>query len=114
MRLVLLAISFAFFFASCTSTSPLYTWSDYEKTSYGYLNNADEKSSEELIKSYQEIIDMQNGTRGEVPPGIYADYGYLLLQQGQTELGREFLQREISLYPESEVFINRILRLSEE
>ena len=74
----------------------------------------DEKSTENLIKSYQQIIKKQEGTRKTVPPGIYADYGFILLQSGKTEEGKEMLIKEISLYPESKVFIERILKMFEQ
>ena len=97
--------------ASCTSQKPLYTWNNYEITSYNYLKNSDEKSIQELIENYQRVIEEQKGTRGVVPPGIYADYGFILLQISRTEEGKEMLLNEISLYPESNIFIQNILRL---
>ena len=66
-------------------------------------------SVKDLIKTYQVIIAKQTGTRSVVPPGIYADYGFLLLQLNKTVEGKEMLLKEISLYPESKVFIDRIL-----
>lgn len=43
-----------------------------------------------------------------VPPGVNAEYGYLLLKEGQENEGFEYLAKEIELYPESIVFISRI------
>jgi len=71
----------------------------------------DEESIKNLLNSYQQIIEKQEGTRKTVPPGIYADYGFILLQTGKTEEGKAMLKKEVSLYPESEVFINRILKM---
>jgi hypothetical protein len=45
------------------------------------------------------------------PPGIYADYAYVLLQIGKTEEGKALLLKEIELYPESKIFIDRILKM---
>lgn len=101
-------------FASCTVQKPLYTWSKYETTSYNYLKNSDEKSTEALIKTYDEIIQKQKGSRGVVPPGIYADYGFVLLQANRTAEGKAMLEKEIALYPESKVFIDRVLKMIEE
>lgn len=99
--------------ASCSTQKPLYTWGNYETTSYNYLKNADEKSIQELIENYQKIIEIQKGTRGVIPPGVCADYGFLLLQEGKTEEGKEMLMKEIALYPESKIFIERILKMTE-
>lgn len=101
--------------SSCVTTQkPLYTWGNYEKTSYNYLKNTDEKSIQQLTEDYQKIINNQRGTRGVIPPGICADYGFLLLQEGKTKEGKEMLMKEIALYPESKIFIERILKMLEE
>lgn len=99
--------------ASCSTQQSLYSWGHYENASYNYLKNSDELSTQELIKTYQEIIDKQKGKRGTVPPGVYADYGFVLLQANRTEEGKAMLLKEISLYPESKVFIERILKMTE-
>ena len=101
-------------FASCTTQQPLYTWDKYHLTSYNYLKNTDEKATEALAKTYLNIIGKQKGTRKTVPPGVYADYGFLLIQTDKVEEGKKMLQMEIALYPESAVFIGRILKMLEE
>jgi hypothetical protein len=100
--------------ASCSSQKPLYTWRNYNTTSYNYLKNNDEKSTQALIETYQKMIEKQKDVRDTVPPGIYADYGFLLLQANKTEEGKVMLQKEISLYPESKIFIDRILKMLEQ
>jgi hypothetical protein len=102
------------FLASCGPTvKPLYTWGKYEDASYSYLKKNDEKSTQQLIEAYQKIIDEQKGSRKTVPPGIYADYGFILIQTGKTKEGKALLEKEIALYPESKVFVERILKLIE-
>lgn len=99
--------------ASCTVQKPLYTWDKYDVTSYNYLKNSDEKSTQALIETYQNIIEKQQGSRGVVPPGVYADYGFILLQDNKTEEGKAMLLKEVELYPESKTFIDRILKMIE-
>lgn len=114
MKRILLIIPFIFLLTSCSTKKELYSWEKYEITSYNYLKNSDEPSMLALINNYEKIIAKQTGTRGIVPPGIYADYGYLLLQKGETNKGKEMLKQEIALYPESKIFIDRILKMTEE
>lgn len=45
-----------------------------------------------------------------VPPGLYAEYGYLLYKTGKKDEGLSFLRQEIKLYPESERYISRIIK----
>jgi hypothetical protein len=100
-------------FVSCSTTKPLYNWAGYEQTAYGYLKNLDPPSEAELIKTYQTIIAKKaDGTRNAVPPGVYADYGYLLLKEGKVNEGRDLLAKEIALYPESQPLVARILEMT--
>ncbi len=95
---------------SCTAPKTLYSWSNYSITSYNYLKNMDDKSKDDLLATYKKIIDKQTGTRQTVPPGVYADYGFLLIQTGKTEEGVKMLKMEATLYPESSIFVSQILK----
>jgi hypothetical protein len=96
---------------ACVSTpKPLYSWKNYQEKTYSYMKNETDKSLEELMETYQALIDKQDGVRKTVPPGICADYGYLLYKQGKKEEGLALLNKEVALYPESAVFISRIIK----
>ena len=62
------------------------------------------------LHSYEKIIAEQKESRGVVPPGIYADYGYLLMENGKASEAKAMFAKEIELYPESEVFIGSIMK----
>ena len=113
MKKLLLIATAVMLFASCTVQKSLYSYSNYATTSYNYLKNSDEKSTQALLESYQKILDKQAGTRNVPPPGACADYGYLLLQIGKTSEGKALLIKETELYPESKIFIDRILKMLE-
>lgn len=99
--------------ASCSVNKPLYSWGKYEHVTYNYLKNQDEKSVQELVKTYESLINNQDGSRRTVPPGVYADYGFLLLQLNKVEEGRAMLAKEVELYPESAALVARILKMTE-
>jgi hypothetical protein len=110
MKKNLLIISVLLFsLYSCEVQKPLYKWSNYDESSYNYLKRKDKKSTDALIKTYQKIIDSEKGSRGVVPPGVYADYGFILLQNDKKAEGEAMFAKELELYPESKVFIERIL-----
>ena len=114
MKKAIILITGTLLIVSCSVQKPLYTWSDYNKTSYDYLKKSNEKATQNLIESYQKIISEQKGSRKVPPPGIYADYGFLLLQTEHNEEGKQMLAKEIEYYPESKVFIDRILKMLEQ
>ena len=69
-----------------------------------------EEKLAEAMAQYKKVITMQKGARKVVPPGVNAEYGYLLVKAGQKEEGMTLLKEEIALYPESEKFISRIIK----
>lgn len=97
-----------FVLASCTTTQ--YGWYSYQEDYYRYVKYADEKSAKQLAKTYEKIIKKQGGERKVVPPGIYADYGWLLIESGKSSEAKEMFLKEIEYYPESSVFISNILK----
>lgn len=96
--------------SSCTTTNTLYSWHGYEDATYQYSKKSTEEFHAKMLKEYKKVTDKQKGTRGVVPPGLYAEYGYQLCKGGKKEEGLSFLKKEIELYPESEKYISRIIK----
>lgn len=113
MKKIIVSSISALVLLSCSAPTNLYTWSKYEKSSYNYLKKSNEKSNENLEEEYKNIIKKQKGTRGVVPPGIYADYGFFLLQANRIDEGKAMLTKEMELYPESKIFIGKIIKMTE-
>jgi hypothetical protein len=98
------------FAVSCVPTKPLYNWRGYDDAVYAYTKASDEKSTENLIKIYEKLIKKSGGTRQVPPPGVCADYGFILIKKGEIAKGKELLVKETVLYPESKQFIDRIIK----
>lgn len=112
MRKVVFIIASTLLLGSCTSTQ-LYSWTGYDNAIYNYTKVNDEKSLQELMLVYEKLIK-HPGTSNRPAPGICADYGYLLLTKGEKEKGIALLKQEIVYYPESAVFIGRIIKRAEQ
>lgn len=95
---------------SCKSTQKLYSWYNYEDITYQYSKKSTDELQVKVLEQYKKLTDNQKGVRGVVPPGLYAEYGFLLYKTGREAEGLEFLKKEISLYPESETYISRIIK----
>lgn len=127
--------------ASCGLTSSLYYWGGTQNGATAYENlayrNYDKQSPESICKlicMYEDIVSYPGGTRNMPPPGICAEYGYMLLipenadvfakdataSQKRTfnttdyasffpEKGKELMQMEMELYPESAKFIGPLI-----
>ncbi len=136
MKRLLTFVALLFCFTSCGVTS-LYYWGGSQNGATAYENltykNYDKQTPESLCKlicMYEDIISNTGGTRQLPPPGICAEYGYLLLIPENAVIfaehatamqkrllyssdytsffsakGKELLKMEIELYPESAKFI---------
>ena len=56
------------------------------------------------------MVENQTATRATVPPGLLAEYGYLLISTGKRDEGLKRMKEEVALYPESETYVGRIIK----
>ena len=84
-RLFVLALV-TFCLTSCGFTSSLYYWGGEQKGATTYENlaymNYDKQTPESICKlicMYEDIVVNTGGSRKMPPPGICAEYGYMLL-----------------------------------
>lgn len=128
--------------SSCGTTTSLYYWggesngaTTYEQLAYKSYDKQTPESLCKLVVAYEDIIKHPTGTRKMPPPGICAEYGYLLLQPETAEIfvksatsaqkrafegtdynmlfrqrGEEMMKKEIELYPESAIFIAPLIK----
>lgn len=145
MKKFLILLSAAALLCSCgTTTGPLYYWgandsngtSAYQNAAYRHYKKQSPEAICALLVTYENMIAHPGGTRMVPPPGICAEYGYLLLQPESAinfmehataqqkkvyensadyaayfqSRGKELLQMEIDNYPESAVFIQPLIK----
>jgi len=124
---------------SCgTSKTQLYSWggrtngtSKYEENAYRHYKTQSPEALCDLLVTYESMINTPGGERMVPPPGICAEYGYMLLDPNTAtvfvenatdkqkamivrtdyvEYGIELLEREIQYYPEAKKFIEPIIK----
>lgn len=110
MKKFFFSISFVLVIISCNTQKTLYSWYDSEDATYTYTKKATEETLLEAMEQYEKVINKQKGIRKTVPPGVNAEYGFLLYKAGKKEEGLALLRAEIAAYPESETFISRIIK----
>lgn len=140
MKKSLIVLASLLLLSSCAAPR-MYYWGDnksgvsmYEHLTYNSYDTQTPESICDLVVLYEDMINNPGGTRNVVPPGIYAEYGYILLQERTVdsfekyatsrqkrvfdtedyfslfhEKGIKMLEKEIELYPESEKFIRPLL-----
>lgn len=110
MKKLIIAVASVLSLGSCSAPETLYSWYNYEDAVYEYNKKPTEELKVKVLEQYKKVTDKQKGKRGIVPPGMYAEYGYMLYMNGKKEEGLDFLKQEIKLYPESEKYISRIIK----
>ncbi len=110
MRKLFIAVVCVMAMASCQTEKALYSWYDSEDATYTYTKRGTEETLEKAVVQYKKVIEKQKGVRKVVPPGVNAEYGFLLYKAGKKEEGLALLRAEIAAYPESEKFISRIIK----
>jgi len=95
-------------FSACAKPPIAYYWGDYSSSLYNAKKNPTPESLQDHKKVLVHIIQESNRQSLRVPPGVYAEYGYLLLKEGNTTEGMKYLDLEAQTYPESKVFVERV------
>lgn len=86
--------------------SGLYYWGDYETSLVErYVENNTQHTDAYLTQTLQEAERLHR----KVPPGVYADYGFLLYTRGDNAGAIENFQKERALYPESQALMNKLI-----
>ena len=94
--------------ASGCASPRMYSWGSYDTSLYGYYRNAEARQRFE--ETLEEII-REGETRGNaVPPGVYAEFGYLRFEEGNLEEAVLFFRKESERWPESRVLMDKLIR----
>jgi hypothetical protein len=106
------AFSAAFLLSACSNQpKPLYNYGDYSDSYYGAKKNVSEESALELQKAIEfSIENTAEGSSERVPPGMYANLGYMHLKSGKNAEAISYFEKEKSTYPESAHFMDRMIQ----
>lgn len=105
-RLVLVILLFP---GCATKPKPLYYWGEYEDLVYAMYVAPGEADTLTQVAKITEDIQKTHDNGQRVPPGIHAHLGYLYFLLGNTGASLAELETEKQLYPESTVFVNRVI-----
>jgi len=87
----------------------LYHWGQYEDSLLvRYRDVSTEGRQRAFAMLERTIADAEQDGR-KVPPGVYADFGYLLYQQNRIPDAISYFRREATAYPESRYLMDSII-----
>jgi hypothetical protein len=96
--------------AGCASQQkPMYYWGNYSHTLYEYKKHPSDESFSEHMKCLDDVIKVSKENNLRVPPGVYAEYGYYMLEMGKNEEAVGYFRLEEQAYPESTQLMERLI-----
>ena len=106
-RLIWLLVSIALLMGCATPT--LYSWGHYEELIYVSYAAPGKASPQMQVEKLEEDYQKARAENKRMPPGFHAHLGYLYFQLGEFDQAWQELETEKAEFPESAVFINRLL-----
>jgi hypothetical protein len=89
----------------------MYHWRGYDDGLYRhYKNPQDREQWVETLKTV--ILEAEEGGR-RVPPGVYAEYGYALYEEGAFPQAIAYFEKERAKWPESRLLMEKMIRNAE-
>ena len=86
-----------------------YHWGDYEESLYTRVTDASQDGSQKAFRMLEATIQAAEAAAQRVPPGVYADYAYLLYRNNRLDEAARYFRKEADLYRESRPLIESIL-----
>lgn len=95
-------------FTGCAAPTN-YSWGHYESVVYATYATPDKMPAERQIELLEQDYQKARGENKPVPPGFHAYLGYLYFQLGRMDQARQEFETEKAQFPESAVFMDRLL-----
>lgn len=105
-RLIFCCLIFSTLLLGGCAPPGLFYWGEYENSLYErYVENDTGQTEVLLQESFAEALN----TNQRVPPGLYADYGFMLYKRGDKTGAINFFDKEKKLYPESSLLMTKLI-----
>jgi hypothetical protein len=102
------ALGFVPLLTGCAAPG-LYSWGHYEAVVYATYAKPGSVPPERQIELLEQDYQKARSENKPVPPGFHAHLGYLYYQIGRLDEARREFETEKARFPESVVFIDRLL-----
>jgi hypothetical protein len=91
------------------SSPTLYSWGHYEGLVYAMYAAPGKVPPEQQVERLEADFQKARSGNKPVPPGFHAHLGYLYYQLGKADQARQEFETEKTQFPESAVFMDRLL-----
>jgi len=96
--------------SACAQPKQLYNYGGYSDNYYKLKKQTTPENKKALMECIEKAISEAGKSQsGRVPPGMFANLGYLYLQDGNSQRAISLFEKEKETYPESSQFMERII-----
>jgi hypothetical protein len=104
---LLLAAMAALFLGGCAVQSK-YAWGSYEPSLYSHYKNPAQMDA--FAEALAKTIGDAEAKGQKLAPGIYAEYGHVLQQQGKLTEAATYYRKEKNAWPEAATFMDTMIK----
>lgn len=95
-------------FSTGCAAPKMYHWGTYSETLYASKKTSTEENLLKHKQNLEAIIEESQKRDLRVPPGVYAELGYIYFRQSKNDEAIKYFQLEEKLYPESQILMQRL------
>lgn len=108
-KISFLVLIVATMLAGCAGKPLLYQWGSYEEQVYAMYSDTGRVPIEEQLQDLESDYQKARAADKPVPPGYHAHVGYLYFQMGKVDQALQSFETEKTLFPESAVYMDRLI-----
>lgn len=103
---ILILLPAIFMLGGCATPS-LYYWGDYESALYRHYKTPGQM--QDFGQDLEDIITEAETDGRSVPPGVYAEYAYVMMQMGHPDVAVKYYKLEKRHWPKSTKLMNAMI-----
>jgi len=86
----------------------MYYWGDYSSSLHRCRKDATDGNFLKHKQILENIVEESQKGNLRVPPGVYAELGYIYFRQNKYDDAIKYFELEERIYPESKIFMQRL------
>ena len=99
--------------SGCAANKQMYYWGEYSDTLYDAKKTPGKKTLAEHQSMLENVVEESQKRNLRIPPGVYAELGYLYALQNKPTEAVSLFQKEKQIYPESTILMDRMIQQTE-
>lgn len=95
---------------ACSLPKPYLYYGNYSRSYYNVVKKQDAVSKEKLKESLERVFERSARYEIPVPPGLYCDYGLLMMEENRPDEARRYFELEKQNWSGSAQFMDFLMQ----